>query len=53
MSDNKRGFQITVTDEGKEIIKNIVIGCASELLMTLITKNTIGSINEGTFKLPK
>lgn len=36
--NREHGLEITITDEGKEIIENIVVGCVKIIIGTLLTK---------------
>jgi hypothetical protein len=43
---NQKRFEITVTDEGKEMIENLIIGCFKILVAAVLTKQTPELINK-------
>lgn len=38
--NHNQGLKITITDEGKEIIQNIIIGCIKVVVASVLTKES-------------
>lgn len=38
--NHNRGLKITITDEGKEAIQNIIIGCVKVVITAVLTKES-------------
>ena len=36
--DHNRGLKVTITDEGKEMIQNIILGCIKIIVTSVLTK---------------
>ena len=36
--NHNRGLKVTITDEGKDLVKDIIIGCVKVIVASILTK---------------
>jgi hypothetical protein len=44
--DHNRGVKVTITDEGKEMIQNIILGCIKIIVTSVLTKENLDIIKK-------
>lgn len=44
--DHNRGLKVTITDEGKEMIQNIILGCIKIIVTSVLTKENLDIIKK-------
>lgn len=44
--DHNRGLKVTITDEGKEMIQSIILGCIKIIVTSVLTKENLDIIKK-------